>query len=52
MKKIFLSVAGHDSSSGAGVTLDLKVFERLGFQGTAVLTSVTAQNKTGVKIVQ
>lgn len=51
MKKILLSVAGYDPTSGAEVTLDLKVFERLGFQGTAVLTSVTAQNTKGVKKV-
>ncbi len=51
MKKILLSVAGYDPTSGAGITLDLKVFERLGFQGTAVLTSVTAQNTTGVRKV-
>lgn len=51
MKKILLSVAGYDPTSGAGVTLDLKVFERLGFQGTAVLTSVTAQDTRAVKKV-
>lgn len=44
MKKILLSAAGFDPSSGAGVLLDLNVFGQLGFQGMAVLTSITAQN--------
>jgi hydroxymethylpyrimidine kinase/phosphomethylpyrimidine kinase len=44
MKKILLSVAGFDPSSGAGVLLDLKVFHQLHFQGMSILTSLTAQN--------
>ena len=44
MKNILLSVAGFDPTSGAGVSLDLKVFELLGFRGMAVLTSLTSQN--------
>ena len=48
-KKILLSVAGHDPTSGAGVSLDLKVFQMLGFQGMAVLTSTTSQNTKGVR---
>ena len=51
MKKILLSVAGYDPTSGAGVSLDLKVFQLLGFQGMAVLTSITSQNTKGVKKV-
>jgi len=51
MKKILLSVAGYDPTSGAGVSLDLKVFQHLGFQGTAVLTSLTVQNTKQVKKV-
>lgn len=51
MKKILLSVAGFDPSSGAGVLLDLNVFGELGFQGMAVLTSVTAQNTQFVRKV-
>jgi len=49
MKKILLSVAGYDPTSGAGASLDLKVFHHLGFQGMAVLTSVTSQNTKRVK---
>jgi len=44
MKKNLLSIAGYDPSGGAGVLLDIKVFERLGFHGFGVLTAVTAQN--------
>jgi len=51
MKKILLSVAGYDPTSGAGVSLDLKVFQLIGFQGMAVLTSTTSQNTKGVKKV-
>ena len=51
MKKILLSVAGFDPTSGAGVSLDLKVFELLGFRGMSVLTSLTVQNSRSVKKV-
>jgi hydroxymethylpyrimidine/phosphomethylpyrimidine kinase len=51
MKKILLSIAGFDPTSGAGASLDLKVFRALGFQGMAVLTSVTSQNTARVKKV-
>jgi hydroxymethylpyrimidine/phosphomethylpyrimidine kinase len=50
-KKILLSIAGYDPTSGAGVSLDLKVFQLLGFQGMAALTSITAQNTKGVRKV-
>ena len=50
-KKILLSVAGYDPTSGAGVSLDLKVFQLLGFQGMAALTSITSQNTKGVREV-
>ena len=52
MKRILLSIAGYDPTSGAGVSLDLKVFQHLGFQGMAILTSLTAQNTNQVKKVQ
>ncbi|UCE21561.1 MAG: bifunctional hydroxymethylpyrimidine kinase/phosphomethylpyrimidine kinase [Candidatus Aminicenantes bacterium] len=44
MKKTLLSVAGFDPTSGAGASLDLRVFQHLGFHGMSVLTSLTAQN--------
>jgi hydroxymethylpyrimidine/phosphomethylpyrimidine kinase len=51
MKKILLSVAGFDPTSGAGVSLDLRVFQHLGFHGMSILTSLTAQNTEKVKEV-
>ena len=44
MKRALLSIAGYDPSGGAGVLLDIAVFERLGFAGFGALTAVTAQD--------
>jgi hydroxymethylpyrimidine/phosphomethylpyrimidine kinase len=44
MKKNLVSIAGYDPSGGAGVLLDIRVFERLGFRGFGVLTAVTVQS--------
>ena len=44
-----LTIAGSDSSAGAGIQLDLKVFERLGVYGMTAITAVTAQNTQGVQ---
>jgi hydroxymethylpyrimidine/phosphomethylpyrimidine kinase len=52
MKKNLLSIAGYDPTSGAGVTLDLKVFQKYGYYGMGVLTSLTSQNTQTVKKVQ
>jgi len=46
--KVCLSIAGSDPSGSAGAQLDLKVFSALGLWGTAVFTSLTAQNSKGV----
>lgn len=46
--KVVLSIAGSDSSGGAGVQADLKTFEAFGVFGASVLTVLTAQNTTGV----
>jgi len=51
MKKILLSIAGFDPSSGAGLLLDLKVFHKLNLFGMGILTSLTAQNTKEVKKV-
>lgn len=48
MRKILLTAAGFDPSAGAGVLLDLKVFGRFGFHGTALITAITTQNTQAV----
>lgn len=52
MKKTLLSIAGFDPTSGAGLVLDIKVFEELGFNGVGILTSLTVQNTERVKRIQ
>jgi hydroxymethylpyrimidine/phosphomethylpyrimidine kinase len=44
MTKDLISIGGYDPSAGAGVLLDIGIFERLGYRGFGVLTAVTAQN--------
>lgn len=47
-----LTVAGSDSSGGAGIQADLKTMLANGVFGMSAITSLTAQNTTGVRAVQ
>lgn len=51
MTSIALTIAGSDSSGGAGVQADLKTFSALGVYGTSVVTALTAQNTQGVRAI-
>lgn len=46
-----LTIAGTDPTGGAGIQADLKTFQELKSYGMSVITSVVAQNTTGVQAV-
>src|SRR5687767_14705338 len=48
---IAVTIAGSDSSGGAGIQADLKTFSALGVYGASVITALTAQNTMGVSAI-
>lgn len=49
---VALTIAGSDSSGGAGVQADLKTFQALGVFGMSAITAVTVQNTCKVYAVE
>lgn len=50
-KAIVFSVAGSDSSGGAGIQADIKTISALGGYAAAAITAITVQNTLGVQAV-
>jgi hydroxymethylpyrimidine/phosphomethylpyrimidine kinase len=51
MTAIAVTIAGSDSSGGAGIQADLKTFAAMGVYGASVITALTAQNTQGVRAI-
>lgn len=47
--KCVLTIAGSDSSAGAGIQSDIKTFQNNSVYGLSVITAVTSQNTLGVQ---
>jgi hydroxymethylpyrimidine/phosphomethylpyrimidine kinase len=47
-----LTIAGSDSSGGAGVQADIKTISSLGAYACSAITAITAQNTLGVRSIQ
>ncbi len=46
--QVLLTIAGSDSSGGAGIEADIRTFAALGYHPSCAITSITSQNTTGV----
>lgn len=51
MTAIAVTIAGSDSSGGAGIQADLKTFAAFGIYGASVIAALTAQNTKGVTAI-
>jgi hydroxymethylpyrimidine/phosphomethylpyrimidine kinase len=49
--RIAVTIAGSDSSGGAGIQADLKTFAALGVYGASVITALTAQNTREIEAI-
>lgn len=47
-----LTIAGSDSSGGAGIQSDIKTITSMGLYASSVITALTAQNTTGVLLAE
>ena len=50
--KTALTIAGSDSSGGAGIQADIKTMMANGVYAMSAITALTAQNTTGVAAIQ
>lgn len=49
---VVLTIAGSDSSGGAGIQADIKAMSALGAYAASAITAITAQNTLGVTAIQ
>lgn len=49
---VALTIAGSDSSGGAGIQADIKTMSAIGVYATSAITAITVQNTTGVFGIQ